>query len=157
MRRRRPIALALLALLAPLACGGPVGPLAGGRLRGETHKGPVESWDFAAPVETIQLETRPEDPHSVNVWSATVEGRLYVPSSMILGPETPTERAWVRHATDDPRVRLRIDGTIYAAEARRVEGVEYEAALAALDRKYAQDPAGRDGSREIWIFRIHPR
>ncbi len=77
---------------------------------------------------------------------------------MILGPEDPTEREWVRNVDMHPEVRIRIDGTIYPLRAVRVEDeAEFERARSALEAKYELDPADRDPEREIWIFRLEPR
>jgi hypothetical protein len=144
-----------VALLLVLGACGPLGPLSGGRLSGEVQVGPARCAD---EVSTIQLETNPEEPHSVNAWCAGVGDRLYVPTSMIRGPKVPREREWVRNAMADPRVRIRIAGRIYERTAVRVsDAAEYDAARAALEKKYALDPAERDPEREIWIFRLDAR
>jgi hypothetical protein len=142
-------------LLACLACG-PLGPLPGGALRGPVHSGPLPSWDFVAPIETVQLETRPADPHSVNTWIGTRAGALYVPTSLILGADEPSEREWVRNVLADPRVRIRIDGTVYELTAVRVEDpTEREAVRTSLLAKYDVE---RDAHAErAWIFRIEAR
>jgi hypothetical protein len=146
-----------VALLLPLvlsACG-PLGPFSGGRLSGEVQTGPARC---AQEISTIQLETNPGEPHSVNAWCVGIGDRLYVPTSMIRGPKVPSEREWVRNASADPRVRIRIAGEIYERTAVRVtEAAEYDAARAALEQKYELDPAERDPEREIWIFRLDPR
>lgn len=148
----------LLSLAAGLACGGPVGPLSGGRLAGNPGPRVVADWSFADEIETAQLETRPADPYSVNIWFAGRGDRLYVPSSMILGPKVPTERTWVAHVQADPAVRIRLDGTVYARNAVRVEDAdEFEAARTALEAKYEIAPEDRDPEREVWIYRLEPR
>jgi hypothetical protein len=150
-------ALALCALFALAGCG-PLGPLSGGKLGGLLHTQSVASWSFVANEATCQLETNPADPHSVNVWCVGIADRLYVPSSMIRGPKTPSERDWVKNVANDPAVRIRIGGEVYERVALRVrEAAEYEAARAALEQKYELDPADRDPEREIWIFRLDAR
>ncbi len=161
MNRLR-LAFATLWLLAaaPLfaACGGPLGPFAGGALSGPVATGAVDDWDFTSAVDHAQLETNPSDPHSVNTWCAGVDGALYVPTSMILGPTDPSERTWTAHVADDPRVRIRLGDTIYERRAVRVEDpAELDAARAALEAKYELDPAERDPDRTIWIYRLDPR
>ncbi len=138
-----------------LASCGPLGPIPGGELGGTLHAGPVTDWSFADAHETIQLEARGDGPYSVNVWCGVVDGKLYVPTSLILGPDDPTERSWVRYVADDPAVRLRIDGTLYDLTATRVEGEELERARAHLLAKYEED--GDDHSSKAWIFRMDPR
>lgn len=154
---RTPLLPLLLLLLASGTACGPVGPVPGGRLRGDLAQPAVADWSFSDAHQQVELETNPGDPHSVHTWCATLGDRLYVPTSMIRGPKDPGERAWVRNVLADPRVRLRIGAGIHERRAVRVEDRdEYAAALAALDRKYGRDPAERDPERTIWIFRMDP-
>lgn len=148
---------ALLVLLASasFACG-PIGPVAGGRLRGTPHQGNLPSWEFVADVETVQIETRPDDPYSVNTWIGSYQGGLYVPTSLILGADEPSEREWVRNVEADPRVRLRIDGTVYELQALRVEDeATVEGVRAALLAKYEEE--ADDHARNAWIYELRPR
>jgi len=156
MRSARPkIAIVMLALLG-LGC--PIGPFSGGRLSGEVRPAHGADWSALADVENCQLETNPGAPHSINCWCAASHGKVYVPSSMILGPTVPTEREWVRNVQADPAVRLRVGASVYELTAVRVEdATEYESARSALEARYELDPAERDPEREIWIFRLEPR
>jgi hypothetical protein len=151
--------LALGLLCASLAaCGGPLGPIPGGRLRGEVGAADNRDWSFAASEKTAQLETDPDHPHSVNVWFTSIGPSLYVPTSMIFGPKDPTERGWVENVEKSPLVRIRLAGSVYARRAVRVtDRDEYARARAALETKYEQDPEERDLDREVWIFRLDPR
>ena len=153
--RLAPVALPF-ALLA-LACG-PIGPLSGGALSGDIAPSLIDDWTFANDHETVQLETNPEDPYSVNIWCASADGALYIPSSMILGPTVPTEREWVQNVLGNPLVRLRIAGTIYPLRAVRVDDeAEFDKARVALETKYEIDASERDPEREIWIYRLEGR
>lgn len=153
--QRTSLALALAALL--LACG-PIGPCAGGRLDGEVGPAVVSSWAFAEGIETAQLETRPASPHSVHTWFVALGDRLYVPTSMIRGPKSPTKRGWVGHVGDDPRVRIRLGDRIFERHMTRVaDADEYDRARRALESKYGLDAERRDPEREVWIFRLDPR
>lgn len=137
------------------SCGGPIGPLSGGALSGESAPAPSD-WGFARDVETAQLETRPQDPYSVNIWIGVLDGALYVPTSLILGDERPTERAWVQHVEADPEVRIRIDGKIYAGQARRVQNPDIVSAVKALMlAKYEEEATPHsDGA---WVYEITAR
>lgn len=153
--RRRSILAPLVGWM--LACG-PVGPCPGGRLEGEVGPASVSRWDFAEDLETAELETRPESPHSVHTWFVAIGERLYVPTSMIRGPKRPARRAWVDHVGRDPRVRLRLGGTVFERQAVRVvEAQEFGSARSALEAKYGLDSEERDPEREVWIFRLDPR
>jgi len=148
----------VLASLAWIACGGPVGPLSGGALAGDVKPSP-ERWDFVAEIAQVQLETNPAEPHSVNTWIGVVEDTAYIPSSMIRGPKAPGERGWVRNVGEDDRVRVRVGDAIYELRALRVAdaSAEYLAAHAALVKKYELDADALDPDRAIWIYRLQVR
>jgi hypothetical protein len=144
-----------LSLLLP-ACG-PVGPFGGGALSGELRGAPSD-WSFVAGVEQAQLETRPGDPRSINLWLGSLDGRLYVASSMVRGPKLPSERGWVRDVEADERVRVRIEGVVYELRAERVLDADEAGAVRAMfEAKYGLDPKGRDPEREVWFFELLPR
>jgi len=150
----RTIILLLAALL--LAACGPLGPFPGGELSGELEREPVSDWSFLDAHETVQLETRPDDPYSLNIWIARHGGRAYISTSLILGEENPAERAWVQHVGENPRVRLRVGRTLYELRALRVlDPGEAAAALETLLAKYEVDPGER--SNRAWIFRLDAR
>jgi hypothetical protein len=151
-------AFPLVLALGLVATGCPMGPFSGGYLRGEVHAEPVRDWTFVEETETCQLETNPDEPHSVNTWCVGWRGDLYVPTSMILGPVDPSGREWVRNVQSEPEIRIRIDGRVYELEATQVtDNAEYARVIAALEAKYDVDPADREPEREIWLFRLHAR
>jgi hypothetical protein len=97
----------LLVALA-LGCGGPFLAIPGGRLEGPVVNEPVTDWSFADDP-FLELETRPEDPYSVQLNYFVRDGRLYV---------DPAEgRRWLDHIRSDPRVRVRIGGRVYPLTA----------------------------------------
>ena len=110
MPRLAPIVLSL----ALLACG-PLGPLPGGRLSGEVAGAPPD-WAFSDAEKNVQLETRPGDPYSVNVWGVAVGDHFYLASGQA------GESKWAQYIVEDPEVRLRVAGTVYEMRAVRVEG-----------------------------------
>ena len=98
--------LGLLCLVT--GCGGPILVIPGGALSGEIVETPVEDWSFADNL-FLDLETRPDDPYSVELNYVLREGQLFV---------DPAEgRRWLDHIRADPRVRVRFDGKIYLATA----------------------------------------
>jgi F420H(2)-dependent quinone reductase len=140
-----------------LACGGPVGPLAGGELSGELATDPLDLV-LVEQAKQVQLETNPTAPHSVNTWIGVANGAIYVPTSMIRGPLSPAEREWVKNVQSDPRVRLRVEGALHELLAIRVEDdAQYAAARGALEAKYELGADDMDPAREIWLFRLAPR
>jgi hypothetical protein len=138
----------LFILFGLLACG-PVVMIRGGRLSGETAATPTD-WSFSDRVETVQLETRPDDPYSVNIWGVAVGEEFYVASGK-------AENAWAGHIAADDRVRLRIDGTIYDLRAVRDDSPKSrERFLAAAKAKYDFEPEN-DQASEAVLFRLVAR
>ena len=130
-----------------LACG-PIGPFAGGRLKGEEAAWPAD-WSRLAQVENAQLETNPDDPHSINIWFVVVDSRPYLATSLLRGSDVPEEREWVRNVSADPEIRIRIDGVVYAGRVEPVGDAETKARVfAQFQDKYPNlDPARGDASR----------
>ena len=138
---------------------GSLGPIPVGALDGAVGPSVVTDWFFAEGVEIAQLETRPDDPHSVNTWWGSVDGNLYVPTSMILGPKDPTGRSWVAHLSEDDRVRIRLGDQVFERRALRLPygGYEYEKARRAIEARYHIAVADRDRERTVWVYRLDPR
>jgi hypothetical protein len=69
---------------------------------------PVSDWSFAEDM-FIDLETRPDDPYSVELNYIVRDGRLYV---------DPAEgRRWLEHIREDPNLRVRLGGKVYSVKA----------------------------------------
>lgn len=144
---RRCLSAALAALCA--GCGGPFLLLPGGALDGSTAPTP-ESWAFTDAVKTVQLETRPADPYSVNIWVIALDEQLYIHA----GAHRAT---WVENLEEDPQVRLRVEDSIYELGAARVaEQAEFDRFSDAYDRKYGRRPRNGDVT-EAYLFRLTPR
>jgi hypothetical protein len=80
----------------------------GGELSGEVVTEPVDDWSFVDDL-FVELETRPEDPYSVELNYIVIDGRLYI---------DPAEgRTWLEHIRADPDVRVRFDGRVYPMKA----------------------------------------
>ncbi len=141
--------LSLLGLLVTSGCNGPLGLFPGGRLGGETRGAPPD-WSFAGEYGTAQLETRPEEPYSVNLAYTVLDGQLYVNAG-------GTQTRWVENMSANPLVRLRVEGTIYELRAERVTSDEEIAAFAEAwlgQSVFRRDPLGYD---EVWIYRLVTR
>lgn len=135
-----------LFLLLPLllaACTDPVVVIPGGQLSGVVAEAP-ERWTSVADV--VQLETRPSDPYSVNIWALVDQGNLYL----------ATDKAqWLPHIAEDNRVRLSSDGIIYELAATPVTDPSEKASmLAAYKKKYNYDAEGNSMSSP---FRLSKR
>lgn len=139
-----------VAALGAMACG-PLGPLPGGQLSGTASPAPAD-WSFSDEVETVQLETRPEDPYSVNIWGAGLEDGFYIASGQ------GGDAEWAQHIGDNSDVRLRVGEAVYELRAVRVDQDTQarEAFLAAVKRKYEWTPEA-DDTENAWLYRLDPR
>ena len=141
----------LLLLLLPLltACGGPWLILPGGALDG-TVTAPPEDWSAAASVSTIQVEFRPSDPYSHNIWGVGVGHDLYIATG-------DGGTRWTPMVASDPRMRARIGTALYELSAVPVtDAAERARVTAAYVKKYDLDAADNwllDGL----IFRLDRR
>lgn len=133
-----------------VGCSGPLPFMSGGALEGAVEPPPPE-WNFGTDYGVFQLETRPQDPYSVNLAYTILNGVFYVYAG-------DTETEWVRHMEVDPRVRVRHDGRIYELEARRVVEPGENATFAkrwAESSFFHRDP--RELQDETWLYRLEPR
>jgi hypothetical protein len=135
-----------LILLAIAGCE-PMGPLSGHELSG-TPTPPPDDWSSVGAVATVQLQTRPADPYSVNVWGVAIGRDYYIASGR------GENSSWVHHIADDPAVTLRIGDALYALRAVRVlDSAELARVRAAYTAKY--DMESQDGDPdEAWVFRL---
>lgn len=130
---------------------GPLGPIPGGRMSGPVVD-PAEPLDWNGIEREIEIEVRPEQPWSLTVWRAVVDGDLYIPSG------GGAQRRWTQVAIADPRVRVRSQGRIREGCLVRIEDKDVRRpALEALLETYGLtgSPEGDDGS--VWLFRVEPR
>ena len=148
--RTIPALLLAWLLAAPIvACNGPFVLLPGGALEGSTAPTP-ESWAFTDEVKTIQLETRPADPYSVNIWVIALGEHIYVHAGA-------NRSEWVEHMEADPNVRLRVEDSIYELAAARVETQdEFDRFSDAYEKKYGRRPRNENVD-EAYLFRLGAR
>jgi hypothetical protein len=131
-----------------LACG-PTLVFPGGALDGKPAPTPSD-WTFTDEVSTIQLETRPDDPYSVNIWAVGIDDRLYVHAGA-------NRAAWVERIEADPAVRARIANRIYSLEAVRVDSqAEFDAFADAYETKYGTRPRNENVD-EVYLFALGAR
>ena len=101
-------------------------------------------------MSTVQLETRPADPYSVNIWVIALDPHLYVHAGA-------NRSAWVENLEADPRARVRVDGTLYELTAARVaEQAEFDRFSDAYEKKYGRRPRNENVG-EAYLFRLGPR
>lgn len=148
--------VSLVCLWLMAGCSGPLGPIAGGTLKGSNAEVPV-NWDSVAAQEHVQLETiNRGKPRSVLIWVGGVDHKLYIATSLISGSSDPGERTWVKNVTDNPHIRLRVQDQIYQLQAvREVDPVRLEAARSAMMLKY--DVESDEQSSAAWIYELRAR
>jgi hypothetical protein len=145
----KPVLLLALVIAWTAGCGNPLLLLPGRALEGTPTAVP-ESWSFTDAVETVQLETRPASPYSVNIWVIALDESLYVHAGA-------SRSTWVEHIEADPNVRLRVDDSIYELSAWRVDDQsEFDRFSDAYEKKYGRRPRN-ESVGETYLFRLAAR
>ncbi len=151
--------LGLVLTLAVLGAGlawvfrsDPILMVSGRTLSGEESPYP-KGWGFSQSHDTIAVETRPEDPHSVTTLCFLHEGDLYVPA------QSGSSKRWTHYVLKDPRVRLKVGGEIYRATAMRVLPLDLGQFRESIGRKYPVlgNRSPDEMPEDVWLFRIGPR
>ena len=138
---------ALAVLLLAASCG----PVPAGRLRGEVQPQPDDWAPLTDGLSGIcEIESRPEDPHSIQLQCYEVEGVLYVNSHRWAlsswYPFTSWAAIWIEH----PEVRVRFGDTIYELTAKSVVD---QALREEILRSRGFDPVPHG----IVLFQLRPR
>jgi hypothetical protein len=144
---KRTLFLLAFTLSASIAgCGGPFVLLPGGALEGSLAAAP-DDWSFTDAVDTVQLETRPDDPYSVNIWVIAIGDTLYVHAGA-------NRATWVENMEADPNVRLRVNESIYELAASRVDSQEeFDRFSDGYEQKYGRRPRN-ESVAEAYLFRL---
>ena len=115
-------------------------------MEGETVA-PPSDWVFTRTIKTVQIETRPEDPYSVNIWVIDNGAALYIHAGA-------NRAEWVMHLESDPRIRVRIQEKIYDLVSVPIRDQEEFAVFADLyEAKYERRPRNENVS-EVYLFRL---
>jgi len=132
-----------------LAWGCSYVPFSGGALQGELRPA-LTDWQTVADTQIIQLETRPADPYSVNLWMIAEAQQLFVYAG-------DNHSDWAQHIDVDPNVRIKIDQSIYELSASRVtEQPEFARFAEAWFAKYGSDRRNVKVG-EVYLYRLHGR
>ena len=130
--------IGMLCILTVTACSEPFVTIPGGELSGQSLDPPPE---WSEVPDTIQIETRPADPYSINIWSVGLGEDLYVAT----GADGTT---WTGFLEVDSKVRVRLVDEVYSLRAAEVhDAQERHRVAAAYAEKYEVDPG--DG----WVIR----
>ena len=120
----------LLSGLLLTSCSDPFIVIPGGQLAGQVSPAP-DLWRNVP--DTIQVESNPPDPYSINIWGVGIGSDLYIATSA-------DGTTWSRYLENDPAVRVRIDNAIFELSAVLVtEPIERKRVLDAYVEKYDED------------------
>ncbi len=130
---------------------GPVGLFPGGPLEaGPLEGSPVTDWSFAQAENTIEFQLLSQQ-RSRTTWILVHDGAAFIPCALGF----PPGKTWYRHAVQDGRAVLRIEGRRYPVTLERIEDPQLAAALAAIVKeKYGRSPPTGEG---VWYFRVTSR
>jgi hypothetical protein len=131
------------------ACDGPLPFMAGGKLSGNVVDAPA-TWQLDEDSGLAQLETHPEDPYSINLTYVQLDGRLYAYAG-------DTKTNWVKHIEKNPQVRIRVDDTIYRAQAIQVNDKDELAKFAAVWVNLSMVQRDPHSFEEVWLYRLVAR
>ena len=140
-------ALLILTALLGVSCG----PVPGGRLEGVAAAPPTHWAEvIEGPGALCEVESRPEDPHSIQLYCFLHEGRLYAQSHRWAQATWWPTRSWALIWMEHPDVKVRIGEALYDLEAVHVtEETERSPIMAAIG--YDPPPDG------IALFRLTRR
>jgi len=130
---------------------GPIGVIPGGPLEaGNLVREPVQSWEFAREIETIEMQLEQDD-ISRTTWIVVDSGEAYIPTSL----DFPPGKDWYQRAEQDGDAILRIEGRRYPVTLDRVmaEG-RVQTLKQIVTNKYGGGPSGERG---VWFFAIRSR
>ena len=106
--------------------------------------------DVLDAVTTVQFETNPVEPYSVNIWVIAMDPYLYVHAGA-------NRAQWVENMEADARVRLQVEDSIYELKAARVAGQdEFDRFSDAYEKKYGRRPRN-ESVEEAYLFRLAAR
>ena len=122
----------------------------GGALSGTVQAVPA-AWGELGTVDTVQLETRPDSPYSVNIWGVALGANYYVAAGS-------GETSWTRNIDANANVRLRIGQSVFELRALRItEAGELSQVRVAYGAKYEMSDDQREQSGRAAVFRLDRR
>lgn len=131
------------------SCSGPLPFMSAGTLDGVAQPAPA-TWALDGDFAVVQLETRPDDPYSVNIAYTQINGSLYINAG-------DTETQWVTHISANPLVRLRVGETLYDLRAERVTDTAEIAMFGEAWTSHSMFHRDPRDLGEVWIYRLVAR
>ena len=135
--------LSNLAFLSLVACG----PLPGGSLSGVPANVPATWSDVIIEKTLCEIESRPADPHSIQLECFLFQGDLYAQSHRWVNASWWPTESWATIWQQEPNVTVRIGESLYSLTAN-VERDHRQTIL--KERGYDPVPDG------IVVFRFEP-
>lgn len=131
-----------------VSCGDPLAVIPGGELSGQTQT-PPPAWTDVPRI--IQVETRPSDPYSINIWSVGIDSDLYIAT----GNDGTT---WSEFINTNSKVRARIGSSLYKLNATSVnDPQERNVVIDAYLSKYGDLDSEDNWVKTGLIFRLDRR
>ena len=113
-----------------VSCAEPRSMMPGGQLSGEVFAVPLTWVDVP---EIIQVETRPSDPYSINIWGVAIGQHLYIATS-------DSGTTWSDFLNTDSDLRARVGFSLYELSAASItDPAERSRVAAAYVSKYELD------------------
>ena len=138
---------------------GPNRVFSGGALvSGDLYLGPEPDWQFVNKVPTVELQLL-EPEQSRRIWTASVDGKIYVWSGYMNSLVGKLWKSWPSQAERDGRAVIRVDGVRYERQLVRIEsGAGLDELTALMNEKYSSQatPAAIDAG-DLWMFEAAPR
>ncbi|MCY4263803.1 MAG: hypothetical protein OXE78_02980 [Gammaproteobacteria bacterium] len=154
-----PITAVATAALKQRQEDGPNRIFSGGPLiAGELYQGPEPDWEFVNSIATIELQLE-EPPVSRRIWVASYGGRLYIWSGYMHSSVGRLWKQWPVQAEANGKAILRIEGTRYERDLRRVRsGSVLDGIAAEIASKYPSETTRETvESGQVWLFEAAPR
>lgn len=149
-----PFAAVSTAAMKQRFADGPNRVFSGGPLvAGEIYSGPEPDWSFVNQIPTIEMQLI-DPPTSRRIWTVEHAGKLYVWSGYMDGTVGRLWKRWPVQAERNGRAVMRINGTRYERDLRRIQsGDELVGITAAITGKYpSQTTRASVESGGVWLF-----
>ena len=126
--------------------------------KGDLQRGPEPDWSFVNDIDTLELQLL-EPAQSRRIWTASVDGKVYVWSGYMNSLVGKLWKSWPAQAERDGRAVIRVEGKLYERQLRRIQqGAGLEKLITIINGKYPSSTtiaAIDDG--DLWMFEAAAR